>query len=634
MKKSGMGFSRRQFLQVGASAGVGFMAPAAGAAPAQTVTRGGQSAAPLQPSTPAWARDLIIYEIATKGFTSPQGPESGTFNGIKARLPYLHELGINGIWLTGYALCDAHHFYNIWTQYAVIEPDQIDASLGTEADFKDLIAEAHRQGIKVFLDVITHGLMPASSVVKRHPEWFVGGTWGMTDFDWFGGHTDLDDWWVKIWTDYVVKYGADGFRLDVEIYRPDLWERIRQNAAAAGHPIAIFEENDAPIPGVTDFTQHENLIMAGSSLPVHTLHDGLTQDVPGFFLCKFGKAGKYEVEVQCYDGSRLKGNTDGGGALRVQFRGLTEDKTTRRRNVFFLPQPDGIPDVQLTIDGAARPFQNIVVTDDLDGRWEMRDSSAHHVFVAGEDPFLGSLGSQGRGPKLEIYVATLGHGFPSVQLSCHDNGWEGYPLDQNPYVAQGSRATFGYSVLFAGMIPIFFSGEEFNATFRPLPDLSPHLYGGKDAGKGRWLYGAMLDWNEVDEPAHRAMFDDVKAMIAVRKREAEVLTVKPEKEQPNLAAVPCDSDIPVPVPYVRWNTHAAIVVAANRNASRDAQLTLRLPLAETGMAGHASYKITPLWPQAESKVYPAQALDRFACTVKRDLSPGGGLGVFKVERNA
>ena len=45
----------------------------------------------------------------------------------------------------------------------------------------------------------------------------------MVDYDWKGGHTDLDDWWVKTWTNYVTQYGVDGFRLDVDIYRPDLW---------------------------------------------------------------------------------------------------------------------------------------------------------------------------------------------------------------------------------------------------------------------------------------------------------------------------------------------------------------------------------------------------------------------------
>ena len=75
--------------------------------------------------TPEWARDLVIYEIATKGFTSPNGPESGTFNSLKEKLPYLQDLGINAIWLTGHSLSDPKHFYGIWTQYACIEPDKM-----------------------------------------------------------------------------------------------------------------------------------------------------------------------------------------------------------------------------------------------------------------------------------------------------------------------------------------------------------------------------------------------------------------------------------------------------------------------------------------------------------------------------
>src|SRR5689334_11726510 len=76
--------------------------------------------------SPEWTKDLVIYEIATKAFTSPNGPESGTFASLKTRLPYLQELGVTGIWLTGHSLSDPKHFLNIWTQYACIEPDKID----------------------------------------------------------------------------------------------------------------------------------------------------------------------------------------------------------------------------------------------------------------------------------------------------------------------------------------------------------------------------------------------------------------------------------------------------------------------------------------------------------------------------
>ena len=91
---------------------------------------------------------LVIYEIATKSFTSPNGPESGTFVSAEEKIPYLEELGINAVWLTGHQLCDFRQFYNIWTEYACIRPDCLDPSLGSEADFRHLIESAHSHGIK------------------------------------------------------------------------------------------------------------------------------------------------------------------------------------------------------------------------------------------------------------------------------------------------------------------------------------------------------------------------------------------------------------------------------------------------------------------------------------------------------
>jgi len=185
---------------------------------------------------------LIIYEIVTKAFTSPNGPESGTFNSAREKLPYLEKMGITGIWLNGTNLGDPRHFYNIWTQYGCIDPSKLDPTLGTPADFKTFIDDAHSRGMKVFMDIITHGVMNDSPLVKEHPDWFRGGSWGMTDFDWSGEKKALDEWWVKTFTDWVIYYGVDGFRLDVDIYRPDLWKRIKQQAAAAGHPIIVFSE--------------------------------------------------------------------------------------------------------------------------------------------------------------------------------------------------------------------------------------------------------------------------------------------------------------------------------------------------------------------------------------------------------
>ena len=328
MKKGGnnpMWPSRRDFLRTGAGAAVGLAINASPRGLASSLRQ--STAVAVQPDSPEWARDLIIYEIAPKGFTSPNGPESGTFMSLKEKLPYLQDLGITGIWLAGHALADPHHFYNIWTTYAVIDISKLDPSLGTPAEFKSMIDEAHRRGIRIFLDVITHGVMNDSPLIKEHPHWFRGGSWGMTDYDWEGGHTDLDDWWVRVWSNYVTEYGVDGYRLDVAIFRPDLWKRIRQNAAAAGHEIVIFEEGNAPIPGVTDFPQHENNMSVTRS---GALTEVLVRDIPGFYRRKFGKTGHYKVSIQyADDGNSVEGSTDGHGTLRVHLDGLRSDRVSR-----------------------------------------------------------------------------------------------------------------------------------------------------------------------------------------------------------------------------------------------------------------------------------------------------------------
>jgi Alpha amylase, catalytic domain len=620
--------SRRDLLKGGALLALSSPIGIGGLAEALTQSPQGLTSGPpnpgTQPASPEWMKNLIIYEIATKGFTSPRGPESGTFSSLQSKLPYLEELGITGIWLTGYSLCDPHHFYNIWTQYAVIEPDKFDPTLGTAEQFKGLIDEAHRRGIKVFLDVITHGLLTGSPVIQQHPSWFRGGSWGMTDFDWNGGHTDLDDWWVRIYTDFVTTYGVDGYRLDVNIYRPDLWERIRQNAAAAGHPVVIWEEMNAVIPGVTDFSQRENVISVTNT---GVLNDVLVNDLPGFYDRKFGRIGYYEVQVQYEDCSRLSGNTTGGGQLGVRLAGLSADRVGRRFGE-ERATPDGLPDVKITLDRVSRkPITNITVRNDEGEEWVLRPGQFGRPLAVDAPDTFGPLVV---GPEVDIYVATLAWG-SSIQLSCHDNGWTGFPLDKSPYVAQGSRSLFGYSFLFSPMIPIFFSGEEFDATFHALPELSPNLYGDKDAGKGRWLYGATLDWNELQQPEHKDMLVDVRKMLAIRNTNSAILGMWPGGKEPNLKAIRSQGNIKVPVPYLRWSNRAAIVVAGNRDRGVDANLRLAIDLAGTGLAEQKSYIVTDLWSSQEPRNCTAAQLGDFHCTIKRDGTAGGGLSVLKIE---
>lgn len=195
---------------------------------------------------PAWVRDLAICELNPRGFTSPDGAGdghgSGTFRSAAERLPYLAATGANAIWLAGYNEA-TDHFYGVWSAYAVRRFDVFDPRLGDAADFRHLIDTAHAHGIRVILEVVSHGVLRDSPLVAAHPDWFLPrGSWGMVDFDY--RNAEFRAWWVRLWTSYVTEHGVDGFRVDLGLGSAGLWDEIAAGCARAGHPIVIMCERE------------------------------------------------------------------------------------------------------------------------------------------------------------------------------------------------------------------------------------------------------------------------------------------------------------------------------------------------------------------------------------------------------
>jgi hypothetical protein len=199
---------------------------------------------------PSWVKDLIIYQVNPYAFTSPAGDGdgggSGTFAALTEKLDYISELGVTGIWLAGFSAATAH-FHNIPTVYACYRPDSIDSRLGTKEEFKTFIKKAHERNIKVFLDVITHGVVKESSLFTEHPDWFQGESWGMKDFDY--DNAEFRKWWINLWVRYVIDCGADGYRLDgpngaeAKDKVMTVWTDIELACQKANKPIVVFPEN-------------------------------------------------------------------------------------------------------------------------------------------------------------------------------------------------------------------------------------------------------------------------------------------------------------------------------------------------------------------------------------------------------
>ncbi|MFZ6010109.1 MAG: alpha-amylase family glycosyl hydrolase [Bacteroidota bacterium] len=93
----------------------------------------------------------VKYEIFVMSFADGDGNGKGDFKGLIAKLDYLKDLGVNGLWLMPIMPSDTYH------KYHVIDYKNIDPDYGTLADFKKFIDEAHKRDIKVITDfVINH----------------------------------------------------------------------------------------------------------------------------------------------------------------------------------------------------------------------------------------------------------------------------------------------------------------------------------------------------------------------------------------------------------------------------------------------------------------------------------------------
>lgn len=119
-----------------------------------------QSAAPTtvaqaekdQPTGPEWWRHAVIYEIYPRSFQDSNNDGVGDIKGITSRLDYLHDLGIDAIWITPmYPSPGIDYGYDI-SDYTAIDP-----LYGSMADFDNLVADAKKRDIRVIMDfVINH----------------------------------------------------------------------------------------------------------------------------------------------------------------------------------------------------------------------------------------------------------------------------------------------------------------------------------------------------------------------------------------------------------------------------------------------------------------------------------------------
>jgi maltose alpha-D-glucosyltransferase/alpha-amylase len=135
-----------------------------------------------------WYKDAIFYEVFVRAFADSNGDGIGDLPGLTSRLDYLRDLGVDALWLLPISPSPLRDDGYDVSDYCDIHPDY-----GTLEDYRTLVTEAHRRGLRIVVELVPnhssdqHPWFQASRD-PSHPE-----------------HEKYRDWYV--WSDSGTEYG-------------------------------------------------------------------------------------------------------------------------------------------------------------------------------------------------------------------------------------------------------------------------------------------------------------------------------------------------------------------------------------------------------------------------------------------
>ncbi len=196
-----------------------------------------------------WWKESVVYQIYPRSFNDSNNDGIGDLNGIREKLDYLADLGVDVIWLS-----PIYQSPNADNGYDIADYEQIMDEFGTMEDFDNLLKEAHEKGIRIVMDLVVnhtsdeHAWFVESRKSRENPyhDYYIwkDGTPDQAPNNWgsaFSGSAwkydkDLGQWYLHLfaekqpdlnWENEKVRHevydmmtrwfekGIDGFRMDV-----------------------------------------------------------------------------------------------------------------------------------------------------------------------------------------------------------------------------------------------------------------------------------------------------------------------------------------------------------------------------------------------------------------------------------
>lgn len=208
---------------------------------------------------PEWFARSAVYQVNLRTFS-----KEGTIKSLTAETEFLKSLGFGTVYLCPIFCEDNSEDRKCWSErqiksktenpknpYRINDYFFIDSEYGTMEDLAEFVETAHKNGIRVLLDLVYAHIGPNAPIIRRHPE-FVKQTadgetvyteWNFPALD-FNCH-GLREYLYCNMVYYVGVVGVDGFRCDVGDAVPgDFWLEARRRIQTVKSDAVLINEGD------------------------------------------------------------------------------------------------------------------------------------------------------------------------------------------------------------------------------------------------------------------------------------------------------------------------------------------------------------------------------------------------------
>ena len=232
--------------------------------------------------SPEWLTRGVMYQVWLRAFT----PE-GTLRAATQRLQHVADTGATIVYLSPVYLQDDDMRCEFWSErqkkcglnnprnpYRIKDYNAIDPEYGTEDDLRAFIAEAHRLGLHVLMDLVYFHCGP-TSVLMAHPDYFKKDKNGkISTGEWHFPVLNFDNPALReyLWANmahWIKDFNVDGFRCDVADAVPlDFWEQARERLTTLRSDLVILAEGERETDPLAAFDINYNFTWYRTSCAV------------------------------------------------------------------------------------------------------------------------------------------------------------------------------------------------------------------------------------------------------------------------------------------------------------------------------------------------------------------------------